>query len=429
MHRRAVQLCSRCRPNVWKLEQQPGTRSFGSWSEDQAQSKQRPRFQTFAPKSPSPTKGIPHFRPTQRAPTADHRTLILHRLRDYAGQWINDKTINRLESLGVTKEESEELLSAFRKCCRKLSLPSVGEYDAATLEQLSKALNSPQERLVVDRTMTRIFIDWLITPQFQSLYQTSVPQATFDRIRDIASATDFSYPAEWYPDARALKRKIIMHVGPTNSGKTHHALRALAAAKSGVYAGPLRLLAHEIWDRLNKGQIIPLGVDPDKEVEPDDTGGNDILDGNSNTTPVVTKQTNPRYVRPCNLLTGEEQRHVAEDALLSCTVEMLPLSAPFDVAVVDEIQMISDDARGSGWTAAVLGLCASEIHLCGEETAIGIIQKLVEETGDELIVNRYQRLTPLRVADEALGQLNKVKRGDCVVAFSRTEIYSIKNTI
>lgn len=33
---------------------------------------------------------------------------------------------------------------------------------------------------------------------------------------------------------REMHRKIIMHVGPNNSGKTHHALHALAAAKYGV---------------------------------------------------------------------------------------------------------------------------------------------------------------------------------------------------
>ncbi len=63
---------------------------------------------------------------------------------------------------------------------------------------------------------------------------------------DSAHLTDLSYPASWYPAARALERTIIAHVGPTNSGKTHSALKALAAAGSGVYCGPLRLLASEV---------------------------------------------------------------------------------------------------------------------------------------------------------------------------------------
>ena len=52
--------------------------------------------------------------------------------------------------------------------------------------------------------------------------------------------------------ARSRKRKIIIHRGPTNSGKTHHAVEALMAAESGVYCGPLRLLASEMYDKMKK---------------------------------------------------------------------------------------------------------------------------------------------------------------------------------
>ena len=222
-----------------------------------------------------------------------------------------------------------------------------------------------------------------------------------------------------------------MHVGPTNSGKTHHALQALAAAKTGCYAGPLRLLAHEIWDRLNKGQIVPAGVTLDPSATADDGGGADLLDGSvPSKPPVLTKEHNERFARACNLITGEEERIVAEDALVSCTVEMLRFDRILDVAVVDEIQMIADPARGSGWTAAVLGLCAKEIHLCGEETAVEVVKALVKETGDELVVNRYQRLTPLRVAKRSLdGDLKRIEKGDCVVSFSRSGIFALKKKI
>jgi|APGre2960657404_1045060.scaffolds.fasta_scaffold51327_2 ATP-dependent RNA helicase SUPV3L1/SUV3 len=62
---------------------------------------------------------------------------------------------------------------------------------------------------------------------------------------------DLTAPASWYPLARAMPRRLVAHWGPTNSGKTHAALAALKAARSGVYAGPLRLLALEVFDRLN----------------------------------------------------------------------------------------------------------------------------------------------------------------------------------
>lgn len=54
-----------------------------------------------------------------------------------------------------------------------------------------------------------------------------------------------------YPEARAIQRKIIFHSGPTNSGKTYHAIQRYLSARSGVYCGPLKLLAHEIFEKSN----------------------------------------------------------------------------------------------------------------------------------------------------------------------------------
>ncbi len=44
---------------------------------------------------------------------------------------------------------------------------------------------------------------------------------------------------------------MLPSTGPTNSGKTYTALQALRAAKRGVYCGPLRLLAMEVYETLN----------------------------------------------------------------------------------------------------------------------------------------------------------------------------------
>lgn len=61
----------------------------------------------------------------------------------------------------------------------------------------------------------------------------------------------FAYLFFRYPEARAIQRKIIFHSGPTNSGKTYHAIQKYLSAKSGVYCGPLKLLAHEIFEKSN----------------------------------------------------------------------------------------------------------------------------------------------------------------------------------
>ena len=59
-------------------------------------------------------------------------------------------------------------------------------------------------------------------------------------------------PCRRYLMARVTKRRLIYHAGPTNSGKTHHALQAFLKAETAVYCSPLRMLANEICHRANK---------------------------------------------------------------------------------------------------------------------------------------------------------------------------------
>ncbi|KAL1798594.1 hypothetical protein ACET3X_002631 [Alternaria dauci] len=201
---------------------------------------------------------------------------------------------------------------------------------------------------------------------------------------------DLRYPAEWYPATREMTRTVHMHVGPTNSGKTYHALKRLEEANSGIYLGPLRLLAHEVYTRLNaKG-------------------------------------------KPCALVTGEEQR-MPDDTratMYSCTVEMAPLNTRFDVAVIDEIQMISHRDRGWAWTQAFMGLQAKEIHLCGEARTVPLMRELCALVGDKVHVHEYERLTPLQVQPRSLnGNLNQLEKGDCIVAFSVLGIHALRREV
>ena len=48
--------------------------------------------------------------------------------------------------------------------------------------------------------------------------------------KTLLETTDLRIPHEWYPYARLMKRKIIYHGGPTNSGKTYQALQRLKQA-------------------------------------------------------------------------------------------------------------------------------------------------------------------------------------------------------
>ncbi|KAL1449741.1 hypothetical protein WDU94_002221 [Cyamophila willieti] len=81
-----------------------------------------------------------------------------------------------------------------------------------------------------------------------------------DCMDDLKKISDLRNPAEWYPNARSISRRIIFHAGPTNSGKTYHALERFLAADSGVYCGPLKMLATEVFkksnDRSRQGQLF-----------------------------------------------------------------------------------------------------------------------------------------------------------------------------
>ncbi|KIP07494.1 hypothetical protein PHLGIDRAFT_70994 [Phlebiopsis gigantea 11061_1 CR5-6] len=279
-------------------------------------------------------------------------------------------------------------------------------------------------------TLTSLFYEWATHASTHAELSKVVSASAIASISALFRAADLLDPGAKFALTRtAPRRKVIMHVGPTNSGKTHNALRALAAAEFGMYAGPLRLLAHEIFDRLNKGQIVPLGQDPDADAEADEDTNIDAAPAGEK--PAIQKHGNKRYARACNLITGEEQRIVDENAgLMSCTVEMTPSITEFDVAVIDEIQMIADPERGGAWSQAVLALNAKEIHLCGEETAVPLIRALLRDTGDEVIVNRYERLSPLQCANASLkGDYSKAEKGDCFVCFSRSGIFKTKQKV
>ncbi|XP_067408750.1 ATP-dependent RNA helicase SUPV3L1, mitochondrial isoform X2 [Emydura macquarii macquarii] len=136
---------------------------------------------------------------------------------------------------------------------------------------------------------------------------------------------------------------------------------------------------------------------------------------------------------PCDLVTGEERVLVdpggKQAAHVACTVEMCSVNTPYEVAVIDEIQMIRDPARGWAWTRALLGLCAEEVHVCGEAAAIDLVTELMYSTGEEVEVRNYKRLTPITVLDYALESLDHLRPGDCIVCFSKNDIYSVSRQI
>lgn len=59
------------------------------------------------------------------------------------------------------------------------------------------------------------------------------------------------------------------------------------------------------------------------------------------------------------------------------------------MAIIDEIQMMRDTGRGWAWTRALLGVMAEEVHVCGEEGAIELVQSLLSTTGEDIEVSAF----------------------------------------
>ncbi|KAI5641916.1 hypothetical protein NE865_05915 [Phthorimaea operculella] len=238
-----------------------------------------------------------------------------------------------------------------------------------------------------------------------------------DCLDDLKKISDLRTPANWYPQARSMNRKIVFHAGPTNSGKTYHAMERFLESKSGVYCGPLKLLATEIYHKSNKrGTACDLVTGEERRHATQYTS----LTGLEEVETPDTPETESLLLDEVELTPSD---HVA------CTVEMTSLNNTYEVAIIDEIQMIGDKGRGWAWTRAILGLQAEEIHLCGEAGAISLIEEICNTTGEEMEIRTYKRLTELKVEDAALGSLDNVKPGDCIVCFNKNDIYSVSRAI
>ena len=187
-----------------------------------------------------------------------------------------------------------------------------------------------------------------------------------------------------FPEARNMERSFIIHIGPTNSGKTYASVERLKTAEHGIYLGPLRLLAFEQYQKLNEQGY------------------------------------------PCSLYTGEEHQLVPGACIQASTIEMADETDRYDIAVIDEAQMVADNERGWAWTTAILGLRADEIHVCIAPYAEKIITHLIEECGDSYEIIRHERQTPL-VMDKPKFKLFRehIHKHDAFIVFSRRNVHAV----
>jgi len=177
------------------------------------------------------------------------------------------------------------------------------------------------------------------------------------------------------PNGRNIQ--YVLHIGETNTGKTFQAIQRMKDATSGIYLAPLRLLALEIYEKLNQEGV------------------------------------------PCSLKTGEEEKLVADAAHIACTVEMFYEKDFYEVVVIDESQMIADKDRGFSWYKAITKANAKEVHIICSFNAKPMIMQLLGDS--DITIHEYIRDVPLEVEPQ-LFRLNQTRKGDALVCFSRKRV-------
>ena len=200
-----------------------------------------------------------------------------------------------------------------------------------------------------------------------------------DKILELVPAR----PELEFPEVRQMHRHFILHIGPTNSGKTFRSLERLKLAINGVYLGPLRLLALEVCEQMQK------------------------------------------YHVPCTMRTGQECIEEDGSRVMASTIEMADFDENYDIAVIDEAQLVADPDRGHSWTKAILGLRAPEIHICMSPAAEAVICHLIDLCEDTYEVERYERKTELLCENKAFVFPDDVRQGDALIAFSKKSVLDV----
>ena len=190
-------------------------------------------------------------------------------------------------------------------------------------------------------------------------------------------------PEMEFAEVREMHRHFILHIGPTNSGKTFRSLERLKLAKCGVYLGPLRLLALEVYEQMC------------------------------------------HYDVPCTMRTGQECIEEEGSRVTASTIEMADFDENYDIAVIDEAQMVTDPDRGHSWTKAILGLRAKEIHICMSPAAEQAILHLIQLCQDDYEIERYVRKTELICEDVPFVFPDDVQNGDALIVFSKKSVLDV----
>jgi len=280
----------------------------------------------------------------------------------------------------IKKEYEEEFLASLKRVveeCRGY---------AELLHFSEEELHARVYEFVVELLPGTLYISAKIERKIARRFLHSIQGELIKRQRQELLARTIRDFKNLFPVARSMKRKLTLHIGPTNSGKTYTAMQHLQTADTGYYLAPLRLLALEGYETL-KSQ----GID-------------------------------------ASLITGEEQILDEEATHISSTIEMMNYDVDVDVCVIDEVQMIDDRDRGWAWANAIIGAPANEIIMTGSSNAKDAIIALAEYLGEELEIIEFERKNPLKLLENTT-DLKDIEPGSAIIAFSRRDVLKLKQRL
>ena len=209
---------------------------------------------------------------------------------------------------------------------------------------------------------------------------TSEVQSLFEQKREIHNNVRVNVR-----DRYSTPLSTTFYYGPTNSGKTYQALENLCAEyeldSEGiyVYAGPLRMLAFEVYQKL----VARYG---EEEV---------------------------------GFITGEEAIN-PEARLIAVTTEMAPMEG--SSIVLDEAHWIADESRGDHWTQLLVGGRYDSFHIAAAAEAGETLEKLMADSY-QIFRNTYTRRT--EISYEGGIFLEDIPAKTAVVCFTKKMVYAV----
>lgn len=316
-------------------------------------------------------------KPVKEAGMQARTAKIQKTLRSARPGQINIRTLEELHrqlknmASYAYRRNKEELL----KSLNEEMLPRLMELDLGMLLTEQKEGLNGEFLAWVRRTMPCAICQ---EPMF-TLYPKFRQYKVKNKILELVPAR----PEMEFAEVRELARHFILHIGPTNSGKTFQALERLRQAKNGTYLGPLRLLALEVYEQMHGAGV------------------------------------------PCTMRTGQECIEEENSRVTASTIEMADFDENYDIAVIDEAQLVADTDRGHSWTKAILGLRAEEIHICMSPAAEQVVCHLIQLCDDTYEVRRYERKTELVCEDRPFAFPDDVQEGDALIAFSKKSVLDV----